>query len=284
MKIRVLTVIMLALLSVALKGQQKGGWFGISEVASGIYRIDDHGAVNVYLVIGKDSALVIDTGMGTADLASQIRKLTDRPLIVVNTHGHPDHTGANYQFKKVWIHPLEMKDALASNDPEKRKQAAQAMLHGAQPADNEIFKGVPQHTLLLPVREGYVFRLGGRNIKVIETPGHTPGEIVLLDIEDKLLFAGDNDNTLVWLFLPSCRPLHEYLSTLEKLQGMRNEFGTILPGHGIPRKAAFIDDQVKCVKGILDRSLEAKPYQSFAGNAMISAYGEASVAFDPKNL
>jgi hypothetical protein len=48
--------------------------------------------------------------------------------------------------------------------------------------------------------------------------------------------------------------------------------------------ADFIEDQIVCVKGILDGTLERKPYQSFAGNAMISTAGKASVAFNPENL
>ncbi len=281
-----LSVLIFVFLAVVLKSECQTGtsWFTTKEVAKGVYRIDDHNAVNVYLVIGQDSALVIDTGMGAADLFSHLKSLTAKPLIVVNTHGHSDHTGANYQFKKVYIHPADLKDAIDSNTPENRKAAAKNMLRDAQPLQGEIFKGTPETTMFVPVREGKVFELGGRRIKVIETPGHTPGEICLLDQENKLLFTGDNDNTLVWLFLPNCRPLHEYLSSLEKLQKMMPEFDTILPGHGIPRPADFINDQVNCVKGILEGKLEAKPYETFAGNAMMSTWGRASVAFNPKNL
>jgi hydroxyacylglutathione hydrolase len=46
---------------------------------------------------------------------------------------------------------------------------------------------------------------------VIEAPGHTPGEIVLLDAAHKMLFTGDNSNLLVWLFLPNSMPLEVYL-------------------------------------------------------------------------
>ena len=285
MKMKVsLTVLFLFASAATAICQDVSTWFTNREVSPGVWQINDHNAVNVYLVTGEDSSLVIDTGMGTADLISQIRKLTTKPLIVVNTHGHPDHTGANYQFKKVYIHQADYKDAVENNEPERRGQAAKTMQRTEKPEEKDLFKGKPENTEYAFVKEGYNFKLGGRNLKVIEAPGHTPGEIVLLDIQNKLLFTGDNDNTLVWLFLPNCRPLHEYLKTLEKLQGMMTDFNTILPGHGIPRSSDFINDQVKCVKGILDGTLKAEPYQSFAGNAMMSTYGKASVAFDPKNL
>ncbi len=281
-----LSVFIVIIITFSLKAQTQPaqGWFKVSEVSPAVFRIDDNNAVNVYLIIGKDSALVVDTGMGSADLVSQLKKLTSKPLIVVNTHGHPDHTGANYQFKKVYIHPDEILAAMNTNTPEQRKSATQNMLNGKKPAEEDTYKGPVENTKYVPVREGFVFKLGGRTIKVIETPGHTPGELVLLDVENKLLFTGDNDNSLVWLFLPTCKPLHEYLASLEKLQKRMSEFTTLFPGHGIPRPSDFINDQVKCVKGILDKTLKAEPYRSFAGDAMMSTWGRASVAFDPKNL
>ena len=267
-----------------VSGQNSSPWFTIQEVGSGIRVISDHGADNLYLIEGSDSAMLVDTGLGTADLASFVKKLTSKPLIVVNTHGHPDHAGSNYQFEKVYLYPADSAAARLCNLPEARAASSKNMQQGNAPDDNELFKGKPFNTRMIPVFEGHLFRLGGRTIKVIEAPGHTPGEICLLDIENKLLFTGDNNNVLVWLFLQNCKPLHEYLSTLEKQAKMISQFTTIFPGHGTPLPADFINDQIACVKGILDNSLERKPYKSFAGNAMVSVYGLASVAFNPGNL
>jgi glyoxylase-like metal-dependent hydrolase (beta-lactamase superfamily II) len=250
-----------------LSAQNTSGWFTVKEVSKNVWQIDDNKAVNIYLIIGTDSALVVDTGMGSADLITQLRRMTKKPLIIVNTHGHPDHTGANYQFPKVYIHPADMQAAKESNTPERRATAAQSMLKGAKPSKSDSYIGPNYETKLCPIHEGYVFKLGGRRIEVIEAPGHTAGEICLLDIENKLLFAGDNSNALVWLFLPNCKPLHEYLTTLEKLAKRISEFTVIFPGHGTPVPSDFLNDQVACVKGILNKSLESKPYQSFAGNA-----------------
>jgi hydroxyacylglutathione hydrolase len=267
-----------------VSGQNSSSWFSIKEVASKVWVIGDHGADNMYLVEGADSALLIDTGLGTADLASFVKKITSKPLIVVNTHGHPDHAGSNHQFRKVYVHPADSAAARACNLPEARANASKNMSGSNAPLKEEIFTGRPFNTKLVALSEGYLFRLGGRNIKVIESTGHTPGEICLLDIENKLLFSGDNNNTLVWLFLQNCKPLHEYLTTLEKQEAMISQFNTIFPGHGDPLPADFINDQITCVKGILNNTLERKPYKSFAGNAMVAVFGRASVAFNPANL
>ena len=75
----------------ALTANLEAQWFRVTEVAEKVWLIDDHQAANIYLVEGSDSALIIDTGLGVADLVSTVKKLTGKPLIVVNTHGHPDH-------------------------------------------------------------------------------------------------------------------------------------------------------------------------------------------------
>ena len=55
----------------------------------------------------KDKALLVDTGMGVGDLAALVRSLTPLPVIVVNTHGHPDHAGGNGGFDEFFLHPAD---------------------------------------------------------------------------------------------------------------------------------------------------------------------------------
>lgn len=265
-------------------GQNTSSWFSYKEIEKNVWVIDDHKAVNIYLIVGSDSSLVVDTGMGTADLQSLISKLTLKPVIVVNTHGHPDHAGANYQFSKVYIHPADSLSARRCNLPEQRTNTAKNMQNGDSPSTDELYKKEALNTKLIPVKEGWIFNLGDRRIQVMETPGHTPGSICLIDTENKLMFSGDNNNSLVWLFLDGCLPLHDYLKTLERQIERISEYRTLLPGHGIPEPAGFINDQIACIKGILDGTCQAKEYKSFAGNALICTFGSASVAYNPDNL
>jgi hydroxyacylglutathione hydrolase len=264
--------------------QDPPAWFAVKEVFPKVWVIGDHGVDNMYVIEGKDSSLLVDTGLGVADLAACVKKITSKPLIVVNTHGHPDHSGANYQFEHVYMHAADFDAAQGYNTTEARSGSSHAMTGNASPSEMEKYKGEIHATKLTAVGDGFVFHLGGRNIQVMATPGHTPGSLCFLDMENKLLFSGDNNNGLVWLFLPNCKPLHEYLVTLEKQASVLEKFTTLLPGHGPDMSSGFVKDQVACVKGILDKSLERKPYQSFAGNAMIASFGKASVAFNPDNL
>ncbi len=261
-------------------------WFTARKVADGTWCISDHGSDNIYLAEGTEKALLIDTGLGVAKLNTFIKTLTSLPVIVVNTHGHPDHAGGNYQFKSVYAHPLEFEIIKQTGTEESRKRMSRNMVRGAPAADmvpmEEVLK-MPAAELL-PVKDGQVFDLGGRRIEVITTPGHTPGEIVLLDPAKRIVFSGDNDNVLVWLFLPTCTPLEVYLESLKKLQKRGGEFDTIMPGHGLPLPGRFVGEQITCVERILDGTCKGEPYKSFAGEALVCRYESASVAFDPNNL
>lgn len=282
---KTLTIICLLLICQFLvRAQESSSWFSVKELRPQVWVIGDHGADNMYVIEGSDSALLVDTGLGAADLLACVKKITSKPLIVVNTHGHPDHSGANYQFEKVYMHPADFEAARSYNTPEARSGASRSMTGDAAPGEEEKFKGEIHNTKLMAVHEGTIFHLGGRNIRVMETPGHTPGSLCFLDMENKLFFSGDNNNGLVWLFLGNCLPLNKYLVTLQKQESRLYEFTTLLPGHGPEMSSQFVKAQVKCVQGILDGSLERKPYQSFAGNAMIATFGKASVAFNPDNL
>jgi hydroxyacylglutathione hydrolase len=279
-----LVAAVLLFIAANLGAQTNSTWFSVKEVAEKVWVISDHNVDNIYLVEGNDSALLIDNGIGVADLVSVVKRLTSKPLIVIITHGHPDHCGSDYQFERVYIHPADSAAERAINNPEVRKNMSSGMMGDATLAPEEIYSGPVYKTKLLPLEEGQIFNLGNRFIKVWETPGHTPGEICLLDIRNKLLFTGDNNNSLVWLFLQGCSPLSKYLLTLEKQKERMAEFDVIYPGHGPEIASDFINDQIACVKAILDGTGEIQDYKSFAGNAKICTYGKASVAFNPENL
>jgi glyoxylase-like metal-dependent hydrolase (beta-lactamase superfamily II) len=269
------------------------GWLKATQPAEGVWTISDNGSDNMYLVEGRDKALLIDTGLGAAKLRPFLKTLTAKPVIVVNTHGHPDHSGGNFEFESVYAHTADFAAIQSMSTREARTRSAQNMAaKGALGPDMITLEeaGQARPPQLVPVKEGFVFDLGGRKLEVIEAPGHTPGEIVLLDAANKALFTGDNSNTLVWLWLPNCEPLEVYLQTLKKLQGRAGEFNTIYPGHGTPLPNTFIGEQIGCVVSILDGSSKdsARPYSAGSGmpsgKAMVVRYKSASVAYNPDNL
>ena len=78
--------------------------FTTQTAAEGVWHIRDSQGGVMYLIAGKERALLVDTGWGSGDLPAHIATLTTLPLLVVNTHGHRDHTSGNGQFAEVHIH------------------------------------------------------------------------------------------------------------------------------------------------------------------------------------
>ena len=56
------------------------------------------------MIVGKEKAMLIDTGHGYGNLKQVVKSITDKPLYIVNTHGHLDHTSGNAQFEEKYIY------------------------------------------------------------------------------------------------------------------------------------------------------------------------------------
>jgi hydroxyacylglutathione hydrolase len=266
-----------------LKAQTDTKWYSLKEVSKKVWQIRSFGN-NKYLIEGRDNSLLIDTGLGAADLSSLVKELTCKPLIVINTHGHPDHAGANCQYEIAHMHAADISIAGQYSLPEWRAKMSKDMLQRNMIVESDLFRGKPFNTKIIPISEGQIFDLGDRRIQVMETPGHTLGSICLLDIENRLLFSGDNNDITVSLFLKESAPLHIYLETLTRQKARISEFNVLLPGHGEPIQSDIINDQIECVKSILNGTCQSTESKTFVGNSMKCKFGRISVIYNPENL
>ena len=191
--------------------------YNVRELEPGLYRIGNS-AVFMDLIVGSHHALLFDTGYGYGDLKAVVRSITDKPLYVVNSHGHVDHACGNQAFCGAYIHPLDMELCREHNGPQMRR----AELDVAEvPPDFDLDAHLRLGTgELKPVGEGDTFDLGGVTLQVIHLPGHTAGSIGLWCPEKKLMYVGDAMNCFVWLFLPEARELVTYIRTLHKAAGL----------------------------------------------------------------
>ena len=140
-----------------------------------IRKIDDHtwhgngskmSFEAIYIVEGEESALVIDAGVDIKDYDKVVSQITSKPVTLVATHVHPDHTGKSIEyFDEIYINAADMVN-VASMMPD--------------------YKGEIKY-----LYDGQVFDLGGREIEVIFTPGHTPGSTTFFDKAAGYGFSGD---------------------------------------------------------------------------------------------
>lgn len=167
------------------------------------WRIED-GMVRFFLLCGDGKAALIDTGMNVSDARSIAEGLTDLPLILLNTHADPDHISGNGAFDEVYMSPAEEENYRE---------------HGG--------KGT-----VCPVSDGDVIDLGGRTLKIIDIPGHTPGSIAILDEKKRVLIGGDTIQDGNIFMFGKFRNIEKYIDSMKKLAEWDGTYDEIYPMHG----------------------------------------------------
>lgn len=214
------------------------------ENAEGMYIFDDT-TTRAYLFLGEDKALVVDTMYESSNVLDEVRKITDLPLEVVLTHGHPDHIGGISAFSDCTIY-IDEDDAY--------------MLPDGIKADY--------------IKEGDKISVGDYEFEVIEIPGHTRGSIALLDKGTGILITGDSvQEGPVMMFDEEC-DMETYQKSMEKLEAYKDDVKYVFAGHhDYPNGPEYITYCAEDAKAYLDGKLEPVPVTSWNGNATVY-YGE----------
>lgn len=282
-------------------------FYRIHEIMPGVYRINSDEQVFMELFVGSDKALLYDTGFGFGDLKKAIREITDLPLIIVNSHSHMDHTGGNYQFEEdCFIHHLEIEVCKIHNSEDMRKNSIEV---GKKTQDyltgqfknilpesfdeTEYIKGGAGN--LVSLQEDHVFDLGGIKLKTVLLPGHTPGGMGLLYMEEKILYVGDAINPFVWMFMPEALKLSDYIRTIKK--AMDIDFSKFYMAHNpIEGNDKMLEIFLDCAENIdyekgfpfqspLARGLDARicTREGYTPNDIMKP-GFASVVLSPEHI
>jgi len=161
---------------------------------------------NCYLLKSTEgNFLIIDPGDNPEKILEKVPK--DKIKMIVSTHGHFDHITAAMVLK--------------------RKTDAKLLINLADsfmfPSDFEVD---------IPLEDGMEISLDDIKLKVISTPGHTPGSICLFDEKDKILFSGD---TLFYSDHGRCdlpgSSYKDMVSSLKRIFKLPEDV-IVYPGHG----------------------------------------------------
>lgn len=138
--------------------------------------------VNCYVVWDKvtKEAFVIDPGADHSEILDAVKEHALTVNYVVNTHGHFDHVGSDAEVSKA----LGAKLVIHENDA---PLLADAHDHGATWG----IKISRQPTADIYMKDGDELQAGSIRLKVLHTPGHTPGGVCLFEKNEGMLFTGD---------------------------------------------------------------------------------------------
>lgn len=202
-------------------------WFTVESIDESTYVISEYmhwEEPHSYLLVGAERALLIDSGLGIDDISAVVNSLTDKPIICAATHAHWDHIGGHRHFSDIRCHKAE-KTWLEGKFPLSVQTVHSMLPEEFDRESYEIYSG--EASSLLKDRE--IIDLGGRQICVLHTPGHSPGHLCFWEGERGYLFAGD----LIYMGIlyanyPSTDP-KAYLDSLNKLCAL--PIKRIFPGH-----------------------------------------------------
>jgi glyoxylase-like metal-dependent hydrolase (beta-lactamase superfamily II) len=256
------------------------GWFATRELERGVWLVAEPAHVNCFLVAGRERAVLIDSGLGIADVRSIVESLTDLDVMVANTHHHWDHVGGNDRFSDVAIHELGEGHLRAGDDlafAEKYIAFTRELLQrfaefkaldrpyfelladettprqlpeGFDPASWRIAPCVPTRLL----RDGDEIDLGGRTLRVLHTPGHTLDSVCYLDEENGLLFGGDTYNTgPIYAHMPDS-DLEAFARSTQRVAAMVDGIRMVYMAHvtRYTENASFVREVAEGFASILD--------------------------------
>ncbi len=211
-------------------------WFAITEPEPGTFVIEEpfhDEQVKSCLIVGEQRAILLDTGMGVANIREVVDRLTDRPILVVNSHAHWDHIGDNHRFDEIWIHEAESGALQAGVGNE--------ILHpwfGPDHLTGPLPPGVTAETISIPpsrptglVSDGQRIDIGGRELEVLHCPGHSPGGIVLVEHARGALFSTDVAYAGA-LYVYGLADLPVYQRSLHRLADLAPTLRAVYPSHG----------------------------------------------------
>lgn len=265
MKKLVLATVILIIFCSSAFAQMPAALIGGKEVFKNddvvFHQIDDHTWVgtghlmfneSLYLVEGSNKALLIDAGTNIKALDKIVATITKKPVILVATHVHPDHTGASIDvFPEVFINRSDTVNI---------------------PQFMPNYKGTVKY-----LKDGQLFDLGGRTIEVVFTPAHTPGSTSFIDKAAGYGFSGDSFGSGNLLLTGDFSTL---LATCQKMSAIMEKSGIkiLYPGHYFGTNVETkqrLNDEATISRDVLSGKLKGieNPNGMLGLNLLIDLYG-----------
>ncbi|MDP3880275.1 MAG: MBL fold metallo-hydrolase [Dehalococcoidales bacterium] len=249
----------------------------MTEIIPGIYQMpipipnNPLGYTNTYLIRGNGECLLIDTGWNNEETLQSLQDQLAEIGVgfkdisrIIATHAHPDHYGLAGRLRElssasIALHSLEEKlitSRYLNADETLRQTGEWLRVNGMPsselpatqtgPAGARRFGAATLPDIIL--HGGEDIAIGGFNLKVLWTPGHSPGHICLYEPAEKILFSGDHVLPVITPHVSlqnqsGNNPLVNFLNSLNEVKQL--DVKVVLPAHehlfaDLPKRVAEI--------------------------------------------
>jgi glyoxylase-like metal-dependent hydrolase (beta-lactamase superfamily II) len=287
-------------------------WFEVSQIEPRVWLIAEPGHVCSWLIAGDERSLLLDTGLGIADIATAIAPIVDEPPVVVNSHVHFDHVGGNELFDHSEMHECAPHWVSAGCDPAILSEYARLAV-SMKPSWDRLLAADREGWFLIgpeeevrpwpearvaelgwridppaPARvlaDGDLIDLGGRTVRVLHTPGHAPDHICLLDEAHGILFAQDQAYYGPHLlYLPGSDVAAFAQSARRLADDVAGEVRVVYAAHclrpSVPPR--FLVQLARGAESVAAGEAAVKPATGMLGEPVLGAdFGHFSILIDP---
>jgi glyoxylase-like metal-dependent hydrolase (beta-lactamase superfamily II) len=254
------------------------------EIATGVYRLASRGS-NVYFVRSGVSWVLVDAawagcGQLIREAAESLFGMDSRPVAIVLTHAHPDHSGALPELARVWEAPIYLHP---DEQPFIAPDMAAVEQCPAGPLDRwaivPLLRVMPRRTREKLLAQGAGLTRLVRPLPLdgavpglpewvsIPTPGHSPGHVALFRPRDRTLIAGDAlltiDLNSLWDLLRGTRRISgpPYISSWRWSVAKASVAAlaaldpwTLAPGHGAPLTGSAVAAELHALAAHMTRA------------------------------
>jgi glyoxylase-like metal-dependent hydrolase (beta-lactamase superfamily II)/poly(3-hydroxybutyrate) depolymerase len=249
--------------------------FTTRDLGNGVKEVWDYSLGTAYIIERSDKAIIIDAAAGDGNILQFIKDKVlvnkDIDIEIIITHNHGDHIGGLRSFvgvsqlKKVYVHKED-------------SEAVKRQLG--------VDSGKIQY-----VGDGDKIPLNGKDIEVINVPGHSWGSIVLR-YENNLYIGDAIGSGDAWLG-GSILSIEEYIQSVQHLiDKIGNTKLSVLGGHSgeyrSPMTEEYAHQMLACAKGLVDGSIIGVPYRRAMGGQLTignaATVGRATIVYNLNNV
>lgn len=250
-------------------------WYDVEPLNDWCVRITEGAPVlpcHMLLVQDGGDAVLVDTGVGVGDLASLIGELVDPDVRVLLTHSHWDHIGGAHLFDDVSIHDSErgpggrvaidtLTDALEQRPAQFVDNYRESGRDFPDDFDPDSY-GIEPTEGVGRLEPGQEIEVGDVTLELVPIPGHSPGQLGVLDRRSGILHGADvlEPGGEVYAILEGA-DLEAYRDTIDRLIDLRDEeaYDTLMISHGDPIQGSdlgMLDDVRVALEAVVNGEAE----------------------------